>query len=374
MQAPLPIASHIVSLADHEEQARRVLDDNAWAYFSGGAADELTLRANVHAWQQLQLLPRVLTDLRGGHTQVQLLGHTLAHPVLVAPVAHQRMAHPDGELAMALATAAQGAGLVVSTLASTPLEQVAQAYQRMAGDAGAGTTGPLWFQLYWQPEREVTLQLLARAHASGYQAMVLTVDAPVQGVRDRERRAGFRLPAGMHAVNLQRPPATDTWSASAAAPSAFDTVLHHAPTWADVRWLVQATHLPVVLKGILHPDDARLALDCGAAGVIVSNHGGRTLDTALPTAHALPAVARAVGQQMAVLADGGIRRGTDVFKALALGAHAVLVGKPCVYGLAHGGAMGVAHVLRLLRDEFEMALALCGCPTPAHISSEHLVK
>lgn len=371
MQALQPLPPHIVNLADHEAAAAQALDGNAWACFSGGAADELTLRANVAAWQGLRLLPRVLNPLAGGHTRVRLLGHTLPHPVLVAPVAYQRMAHPDGELAMAAAAAAQGAGLVLSTQASTPLEDVAQVHRHMAGtDTGPGSS-PLWFQLYWQPQRDVTQHLLARAEAAGYQAIVLTVDAPVHGARDRERRAGFRLPPGIRAVNLPTALPQDT---APAGTSAFEGVLQHAPTWEQVRWLVQATRLPVLLKGILHPDDARQALDCGAAGVIVSNHGGRTLDTCVPTAHALPAVAQAVGAHMAVLADGGIRRGTDVFKALALGAHAVLVGKPCVYGLAHGGAVGVAHVLRLLRDEFEIALALCGCATPAHIRPEHLFK
>ncbi len=372
MQALKPIPPHIVNLADHEAAAREALDDNAWAYFAGGAADELTLRANVSAWQGLQLLPRVLQPLQAGHSQVQLLGRTLAHPVLLAPVAYQRMAHPDGELATALAAAAQGAGLVLSTQASTPLEDVAHAYHRMASDPASDSPGPLWFQLYLQPRRDTTLQLLARAEAAGFEAIVLTVDAPVHGARDRERRAGFRLPPGIRAVNL---PATD--SCSTTPPGDASTIgglLQHSPTWADVRWLVQTTRLPVLLKGILHPDDARQALDVGVAGVIVSNHGGRTLDTCLPTAHALPAVAQAVGAHMAVLADGGIRRGTDVFKALDMGAHAVLVGKPYVYGLAHAGAVGVAHVIRLLRDEFDIALALCGCASPADIRPAHLVS
>lgn len=379
MQPLTPVPAHIVSLADHEAAAAQVLDGNAWAYFAGGAADELTLAANVQAWQQMALLPRVLMPLQGGHTQVQLLGRTLPHPILLAPVAYQRMAHPDGELATAVAAAAQGAGMVLSTQASTLLEDVAQVYRHMADSPAPADTRPiqppLWFQLYLQPERDTTLQLVARAEAAGYEALVLTVDAPVHGARDRERRAGFRLPPGIRAVNLPELP-DQIPSAQPIQPtsgSAFDGVLRHAPTWADVRWLVQSTRLPVLLKGILHPDDARQALDCGAAGVIVSNHGGRTLDTALPTAQALPAVAQAVGSQMAVLVDGGIRRGTDVFKAIALGAHAVLIGKPYVYGLAHAGPVGVAHVIRLLRDELEMAMALCGCATLAQAGKQHLV-
>ena len=370
MQALTPVPAHVVSLADHESAAHQALDDNAWAYFAGGAADELTLQANLQAWRDLALLPRVLRPLQPGHTRVTLLGQTLAHPILLAPVAYQCMAHPDGELATALAAAAQQAGLVLSTQASTALEQVAQVYLGQA-QALPTQSGPLWFQLYLQPEQDTTLHLLARAEAAGYQALVLTVDAPVHGARDRERRAGFRLPPGIRAVNL--PPSLEPPPGSASL-SAFDGVLQHAPTWADVRWLVQATRLPVLLKGILHPDDARQALDCGAAGVIVSNHGGRTLDTCLPTARALPAVAEAVGQHMAVLADGGIRRGTDVFKALALGAHAVLVGKPYIHGLAHAGPMGVAHVIRLLRDELEIALALCGCATVSQAGPQHLVR
>jgi 4-hydroxymandelate oxidase len=354
-----PVPPHIVNLHDHSIQARQVLDDNAWAYFSGGAADEITLQANTQAWSDLRLLPRVLAPLAHSHTRVQLLGQTLPHPILIAPMAHQRLAHGDGELATALAAAAQGAGLVLSTQSSTPMEDVAQAYRRMADNTASGT---LWFQLVLQPRPEATLALVRRAEQAGFEALVLTVDAPVQGVRDRERRAGFRLPPGWATVHTEGP--------AQALP--LPDLLARAPTWADVRWLVAQTRLPVLLKGILHPDDARQALEAGASGVIVSNHGGRTLDTAVPTALALPGVARAVGHQMAVLVDGGIRRGTDVFKALALGAHAVLVGRPLVHALSHGGAVGVAHALRLLRDELEATLALCGCQQVSHASPEHL--
>ena len=351
------IPSGLVTLADHELHARTQLDDNAWAYFSGGAADEISLHANRSAWDNLPLWPRVLRPLAGGHTRVPLLGRTLAHPILLAPMAFQRLAHPDGELAMAYAAAALGAGVVLSTQASVSLESVAQA---VLPDPGRG---PLWFQLYLQPDRGVTQALVQRAEAAGYEALVLTVDAPTSGVRDRERRAGFRLPPGVGPVNLTglQVPAPSALSPGQSA--LFDGLLHHAPTWDDIAWLQSITRLPVLLKGVLHPADARQAVSVGAAGLIVSNHGGRTLDTAPATATALPRVVQAVSGAVPVLVDGGIRRGTDVLKAMALGASAVLVGRPAVWGLANAGAAGVAHVLRLLRDELEVAMALTGCAT-----------
>lgn len=346
----------IVTLQDHESHAATRLDARAWAYFAGGAADELTLRANRQAWSDLTLLPRVLRPLAGGHTRVPLLGRTLAHPVLLAPVAYQRLAHPDGELASAHAAAALGAGLVLSTQSSVPMEAVASAMRSEAGH------GPLWFQLYLQADRGHTRELVHRAEAAGYEALVLTVDAPVHGARDRERRAGFRLPPDVRAVHLSGmrpvPPAKLAPDQS----PLFDGLLQHAPTWDDVAWLLAQTRLPLLLKGVLHPEDARQAVALGMAGLIVSNHGGRTLDTTVTTACALPRMADALDGQP-LLVDGGIRRGTDVLKALALGARAVLIGRPYVFGLANAGAMGVAHVLRLLRDELEIAMALCGCRT-----------
>lgn len=353
------VPPEVVTLADHEALARERLDDNAWAYFSGGAADEITLRSNRSAWDQLQLYPRVLRSLAGGHTRTPLLGRTLAHPILLAPVAFQRMAHPDGELATAFAAAALGAGMVLSTQASTPLETVAQAVRNEPG------RGPLWFQLYLQHDRGFTRELVQRAQAAGYEALVLTVDAPSSGARDRERRAGFRLPTGISAVNLSHMPPSPPVYLSPGQSALFDGLLHQAPTWADVQWLQSITGLPVLLKGVLHPDDARQAASLGVAGLIVSNHGGRTLDTSPSTASVLPRVVDAVQGALPLLVDGGIRRGTDVLKAMALGASAVLVGRPAVWGLANAGAAGVAHVLRLLRDELEIAMALTGCATLA---------
>lgn len=350
-----------VSLADYERHAQARMDAGAWAYLQGGAGDEHTLDANARAWQHLQLLPRVLRRTAGGHTRTQLFGRTLAHPLILAPVAYQKLAHPEGEMDTALAAAAQEAGFVLSTQASTRLEDIGDAI------AADDLRGPLWMQLYIQPDRAFTKALLHRAEAAGFEAIVLTVDAPTSGVRDRERRAHFHLPAGISAVNLlgmAPPPARDVPPDGSAL---FDDLLHHAPTWDDVAWLRAQTRRPILLKGVLHPDDARQALSLGVDGLIVSNHGGRTLDTVLPTARALPRIADAVGNDMPLLVDGGIRRGTDVLKALALGARAVLIGRPYVHALATAGALGVAHCIRLLRDELEAAMALTGCATLADI-------
>ena len=352
----------LVNLHDHERAARAVLDEAAWAYFSGGAADEITLRRNSLAWQSWGLSPRVLQDLRGGHTRCRLLGREWPVPLLVAPMAYQRWAHPDGEAGMALAAAAQGCGLVLSHQTSTPLQVVAPLVVQ------DNTRGPLWFQLYWQADRGALCELIAQVEAAGYEALVLTVDAPVHGVRDRERRQCMPMPEGVRAVHWQTPAPSGTGGLCQGLASL-------APTWADVQWLISRTRLPVLLKGITQAQDARQALAIGAAGVIVSNHGGRVLDTVPATAELLPGVVEAVRQQQAdapVLVDGGIRRGTDLFKALALGANAALIGRPALYGLAHGGAQGVAHVLRLLRDELEAALALTGCACPADAGIDRL--
>ncbi|MBL0091598.1 MAG: alpha-hydroxy-acid oxidizing protein [Piscinibacter sp.] len=355
--APAPVC-----VGDYEERAREALDPNAWAYFAGGAADERTLRANREAWNALWLQPRVLRPLAHGHTRVELLGRTLAHPLLLAPVAYQRMAHPQGELGSALAASAQGAGLVLSTQSSTPLEDVARAVRDDT------QRGPLWFQLYLQGDRGLDLALIRRAEAAGFEALVLTVDAPVHGARDRERRAGFRLPADVSAVHLHGAPPLPHGGELCGG------LLQAATQWDDVAWLRGVTRLPLLLKGVLHADDARLALAQGVDGLIVSNHGGRTLDTALPTAWALPRIADAVGGAVPLLVDGGIRRGTDVLKAVALGARAVLIGRPYVLALAVAGAQGVAHALRLLRDELEIAMALAGCATLADARRELLFE
>lgn len=353
------IPSGVVTVGDYEAAAEQRLDANALAYLMGGAADEITLRGNREAWQRLRLQPRVLRELAGGHTRIELFGRSYAHPLLLAPVAYQRLAHADGELASAHAAAVQGAGMVLSAQASTALEAVAQA---MLSEPGRG---PLWFQLYLQHDRGFVRELIQRIERAGYEALVLTVDAPCHGVRDRERRVGFRMPAGITAVNLAGMAAAPRPNIAAGQSWVFDGLLHEAPSWADIEWLRGITRLPLLLKGVLHADDAVQAQRLGVAGLIVSNHGGRTLDTAPATAEVLPAIAEALAGTLPLLVDGGIRRGTDVLKALALGADAVLIGRPYVQALACAGALGVAHVLRLLRDELEIAMALTGCKTLA---------
>ncbi len=349
-------------LADYEMLAAERLAPGTWAYVSGGAADELTLQWNRSAFDNLMLLPRVLNGGPGGSARLSLLGRTYAHPIFVAPVAHQGLAHPDGERATAMAAAAQGAGMVLSTLASFSMEAA----------AAAGETCR-WFQLYMQPEREDTLRLVRRAESAGYEALVVTVDAPVSGVRNRELRAGFRLPHELTPENLRGLARPHPAPAPGLDSMIFDHFMAIAPSWRDIAWLRESTKLPVVLKGIMSADDATRALESGAAAIAISNHGGRTLDTVPATIDVLPEIAERVGGRVPILVDGGIRRGTDVLKALASGATAVMIGRPIVYGLAVNGAMGVAHVLRLLRDEFEAAMALTGCRTLADIGP-HLLR
>lgn len=358
------IPPSIAAVTDYEPFARERVTEQAWAYVSGGAADEITLRHNIAAFSRLGIKPRVLADLKGGGTQCRLLGQTLPYPILLAPVAYQKLAHPDGEMATALAAAAMQAGMVVSTQASVPLEDIAKQ-----------VTVPPWFQLYIQHDRGFTRDLVQRAEASGYAALVLTVDAPVSGLRNREQRAGFALPPGVEAVNLRGLPPLAGGAGAPGQPVLFGTpLLDSAPTWQDVAWLKSITRLPVLLKGILTAEDASEALAYGADGLIVSNHGGRTLDTVPATIDVLPDIAATVGGRVPVLLDGGIRRGTDVFKALALGAAAVLVGRPYIYGLAAAGAVGVSHVLHILRAELEATMALAGTKNLAAIGPHHICR
>jgi 4-hydroxymandelate oxidase len=343
----------IACTADYEPYARERIAEGIWAYLNGAAGDGVTHAENLAAFRRVRLTSRVLADLRGGHTRLDLFGASFDHPVLVAPVAFQKLAHPDGEIATAVAASALGGGMVVSAQASTPLEDIA-----------AAAEGAPWFQLYIQPDRDFMLSLVRRAEEAGYRALVLTVDAPVSGIRNEEQRKGFARPPSVEAVNLRGMKSLPPHIAAPGENALFGTpLLEAAPTWDDIGWLIANTRLPVLLKGILDPRDAARAVSAGAAGIIVSNHGGRTLDALPATLDALPRVVRAVEGRVPVLMDGGIRRGSDVLMALALGARAVLIGRPVIHALAAAGAPGVAHVLHMLRAELEAAMVFTGCKT-----------
>jgi 4-hydroxymandelate oxidase len=320
----------------------------AWEYISGGAGDEVTLRWNRESYDRVKLRPRILVDVSRLDTRIKLFGRELPHPILLAPAAYQRMIHSEGELATAKGAGATGTTMVVSTMATTSVEEIASA-----------ATRPLWFQLYVQPDRTFTRDLVQRAEAAGCRALVVTVDTPVVGLRNREMRIKFTLPPGMDRPNLK---GLKTSSTSHLPPEneIYSAVLDPKLTWKEIETLRSYACVPVLLKGVLNPDDAERAVQSGVAGIIVSNHGARNLDTLPATIDVLPEVAARVAGRFPVLVDGGIRRGTDVLKALALGANAVLIGRPYLYGLGVAGAEGVARVISILRREFEMAMALTG--------------
>ncbi|GGZ26562.1 alpha-hydroxy acid oxidase [Asticcacaulis endophyticus] len=355
------IPRDIVSLSDYERYARARLDDNAWVYLMSGAGDELTVTDNAQAYQRIKLAGHVLGDVAGGHTRLELLGQALPHPICVAPMAYHKLFHPDGEAATAMGAGAVGAGMVISSLASVSFEEIA-----------AKATGPLWLQLYLQPDRGAVLEMVRRAEALGFAGLMVTVDAPLAGLRNREQRAGFTLPDRVRAVNVTSPPVTLP-PLSAGQSVVFDGLMAQAPTWADMEWLTGQTYLPVMLKGILTPTDAVRAFEVGAAGVVISNHGGRILDGLPATIDVLPAIVYAAQGRGPVLIDGGIRRGSDIFKALALGASAVMIGRPVMHALATAGALGVAHAIRTLHEELEVVMALSGCATLKDISRTHLI-
>jgi len=351
MSDPGAAAHDLLNLHDCERAARACLPASTVDYFASGAMDEVTLRENRLAWERRRLRFRVMRDVSRIDTSVSLLGRTLEWPVLVAPMAFQALAHPDAERGSARAAHATGTVFTLSTLATTSIEDVRRA-----------SPGPLWFQLYVYRDRGLVRALVERAEASGYEALVLTVDTPLLGRREADERNRFTLPPGLRAANLQPddrdtlPELADGSGLAAYAASLMD----RSVTWRDVEWVRSVTRLPIVVKGIVRADDAGDAVRAGVQALVVSNHGGRQLDTAIATADALPEVVDAVAGALDVLVDGGIRRGTDVLKALALGARAVLLGRPVLWGLALDGTRGAERVLRLLRAEVELAWALSG--------------
>jgi len=354
MDAPL-------NLSELERIAKARLPQMAWDYYASGADDERCLRRNVEAYDQLRLHYRVRVDVSRRSLETTVLGERLAMPVAVAPTAFHRLAHPDGELASVRGAGDAGTVFILSTLSNTAVEEVV-----------AAATGPVWFQLYVYRDRAATEALVRRVEAAGVRALVLTVDAPLLGRRERDVRNGFALPPHLGIENLhgvKDPAAQLPARAGDSGLAAYVAdLLDPSLTWDAVDWLRSITTLPVLVKGIVRPDDAVRAVERGAAGIVVSNHGGRQLDASPATIEALPRIVDAVSGRAEVLLDGGVRRGTDVVKALACGAKAVLVGRPVLWGLAAGGREGVAAALEVLRRELDLAFALCGCADVAGVT------
>jgi len=350
-----------INVHDYAELARERLPRMAYDYYASGAHDEITLARNERAYDEIALHYRVLVDASQPNLSTSILGHAVSMPLLVAPTAFHKMAHPDGELGTAMAVRDAESLMILSTLSTTSVEDVAHAIG-----------GPFFFQLYVYKDREATRALVQRAEAAGARALVLTVDTPYLGVRERDVRNGFQLPDGLMAANLvpagmESLPDVELESGLAAY---IADLMEPALTYELLDWLCSITDLPVLVKGVVRADDAVRCVGEGAKGVIVSNHGGRQLDTAPATIEALPRIAEAVGDRAEVLLDGGVRRGTDVIKAVAMGAKAVCVGRPVLWGLAVDGQQGVARVLDILRREISLGMSLCGCPDIASITSD----
>lgn len=341
----MPVAHPLDELFDH---ARKSMSVGSWAYLLGGAVDEITAQGNPEAYSQLRLLPRICVDVSKVDTTCTVLGTDLTLPILLAPTALQKLFHPDGEAATVLGAKAAGVVPVISMESSVATAELAE----QAGD--------FWQHLYIQRDRGLTLELVAIAQDSGAKALVVTLDNPVAGLRYRQDGAVTGLPDGVRRANLE----------SGGAPQLTGGYLDPSVTWRDVEWLVEHSTLPVAGKGILRPADANRAIDSGLQAVILSNHGGRNLDTVAHPISCLPGVAEAVAGRAGVLLDGGIRRGTDVVKALALGADAVLIGRPYVWGLAADGQAGVVRVVEVLQSELVTAMALCGAPSIAALTPD----
>lgn len=358
------IPPDIVTPDDYRRYAAERMSPEAHAFLEGGAADEITLRRNREAFDRIFLNTRVLSRVAGGHTRLNLFGRDLAHPFVLAPIAYQRLAHPGGEIAVARAAAAFGACYTVAMLSSISVEEIAAA----APDA------PRWFQLYFRRDRDFTLALVERARKAGCEAIVVTVDSLFAGVRHRARRAGYSRPDDVTCVHLADEPKSAKIDIPEDGSVVFDGVMALAPTWNDLRWLRTHTSLPILIKGITGPEDALRALDVGADGIVVSNHGGRALDSMPAGIEMLPRVAEAIGGRIPVLLDGGVSRGNDALKALALGADAVMIGRPYMRALASAGALGVAHTLKMLREELEAAMAMTGCRTLEDIGPQVIFR
>jgi 4-hydroxymandelate oxidase len=360
------IPADIQTLSDYERHAVAQLPPATWHHIQHGADRDLTLAANRTAFDTLRLMPRAMVDLRGGHTGITLFGRHHASPILLAPTAYHKLAHPDGELATVQAAVALQTAMIVSTLSSVPLEDVAATARQTAATLGL-PVAPLWFQLYLQEDRDHSAELVRRAEAAGYEAIVLTIDAFI-------KRSTFLLPPDVDAANLRAMPRRIQTTTPGGKILFGTPLLDFAPRWDDLAWLRAATKLPLIVKGLMSPEDARIAVDHGADAIIVSNHGGRVLDGLPSPLDVMPAIMSAIDGRLPVLLDSGIRSGSDVAKALALGATAILVGRPQYHALAVAGMAGVAHILHILRAELEFTMAQLGCPTVGDLDGSRLFR
>lgn len=354
------IPAHLQTLADYEKQAKQHMLENTWHYLQGGAMHEKSVADNLKQFDQFQLVPRHLSDFSKGNTDCEILAQHFPHPIFLSPIGHQQLFHPEGENATALAAEVLQSNFILSNFSNTDLTSL-------------NPDNPYkWFQLYWQGDREKSLALVKLAEQHNFKALVITVDSPHKGIRDRERQVFFQLPQGMQ--HPHTPAHILLPKITADQHPVFQGLMHIAPKWADIEWIIAQTSLPVILKGVLHPKDAEQAVQIGVQGLIISNHGGRVLDTAISPLTALQNIKKVVPNEFPLIVDGGIRRGNDIFKALALGASAVCIGRPYLHGLAVAGALGVAHVIRILKEELEITMILMGTATLKEINLDYIYQ
>ena len=340
------IPNDLVSLKDYERYAKERMDLNSIAYVCSGAGDEITYKRNEKAFENIFLETATLEDLKGANTKIELFGQSYENPIFLAPVAYQKLVDERGEIATVQGANAMNSCMCVSSFSSCTLE-----------DITSYSNSPLWFQLYIQPNMQVNLELIKKVEKLGFKALIITIDAPISGLRNSEQRAGFFLPNGISAINIEN---LNPIQITNNFENIFD-ITPSLPTWKDIEFIKNNTDLPVILKGITSVSYAKKAIELGIDGIVVSNHGGRTIDTQPASIEILPKIAKAVNGKIPILFDGGIRRGTDIIKAIALGASAVMIGRPIMYGLATAGALGVAHTLKILKEELEVSMIFTGC-------------
>lgn len=349
----------LINLHDFQTAAKEKLPKETFDYIQSGADDEVSKKENELAFSRIWLLPRVLTNISSISTETSILGLQINSPIIIAPTAFHRIVHPDGESATAKAAETTGTIMIVSTMANTPLEEIKKHISRA------------WFQLYAYKDRSITYSLIKRAENVGYKALVLTVDCPLMGNRENDKRNGFKLPDDCTAANFLEELQNISYSTDGSTVATYtNNNFDNSFTWKDLEWLKSITKLPIILKGILHPSDAEMAVSHGVAAIIVSNHGGRQVDTTPPTIDILPQIAEKIAGKIPILLDGGIRRGTDIIKALSLGATAVLIGRPILWGLAAKGQYGVESVINILKKELTLNMALCGYPSISNIHEQ----